>query len=97
MGGAGVSHGILMSQSFFSLPQTAAAPPARPSRLLTHSANVPVCVTMLIERAAPTSLAICLVIAQAVTSNLINQTDKCSGVTTAMLKCSVGFFPSVTA
>jgi len=52
---------------------------------LTHShPNVLVCMTKLIERAVPTSVAICLVIAQTVTSNLINQTDKCSGVTTAV-------------
>lgn len=78
-----MSDRILTSRSFFSLPQTAVAL-ACTSHLLIHSANVLVCMTMLIERAVPSSVAICLVISQTVTSNLKNQTEKCSGVTTAV-------------
>lgn len=65
-------------------PQPAATRLASLSHLLIHSANVLVCMTMLIERAVPTLVAICLVISQTVTSNLINQTDKCSGVVAAL-------------
>lgn len=66
-------------------PQPAATRLASLSHLLIHSANVLVCMTMLIERAVPTLVAICLVISQTVTSNLINQTDKCSGVVAAFI------------
>lgn len=56
-------------------PQAAFALGASTSRLLIHSTNVPVCMTMLIERAVPASGAVCLVMLQTVTSDLIHQTD----------------------
>lgn len=71
-----MSGGLPAVCSSMACPGSSHLPLPQP---LTHSANVLVCVTTLIETVVPTSGAICLVILQPVTSNLINQTDKCSG------------------